>query len=333
MTLITPSLLNKEGLFIYTVSMDTILDYVARIVEPEERQGSAVLATQEYICSVLERYKIPYILNSFSAEVPRTRTAFLEADGVMIPCKGCGLMSGEFEKQSPVISSPTPVDVIIEEPLIAFNPECEVISRGEYFFAPALAIARKDAERVKNASSVHGKVEVERKQYEFSHILVGNMENPRAVVFAHYDSLAKGAFDNASGSATVLHAIVNNPSLLSSTLFVFDPCEELSFEKPTYWGYGFRVFEEKYYPLLQGAEMIIPVDGVGNGPVHHDTNSEILHLAFPLKNSKALGPKISTLYADIGALPSIYHSPADTIENLKEEHLLEAEKKLVELIR
>lgn len=312
--------------------MDNVLDYVRCIIEPMERQGSAVFEVQKYICSVLEAHKIPYKLNPFTAEIPRTRTAFLRADEEIIPCEGCGLESGEINSDSPLVTSPTPVDILLMKPLIAFNPECEAISRGEYFFAPALAISRKYADKVRRASRIVGRVDVEKKQYEFSHILVGNAVNPQNIVFAHYDSISKGAFDNASGVATVLHTIVQNPTLLSSTLFVFDPCEELSFERPTYWGYGFRIFEEKYYSILQGAQKIIPVDGVGNGPVQHDANPEILHLAFPLKNSKALGAKISTLYADISMLPSIYHSSIDTIENLKEEWLLDAKKKLIELI-
>lgn len=312
--------------------MGKILDYVSAVASYPERQGGTVLAVQRFICSELEKNNIPFVLEPFFADIPESK-AFLGIDGVSIQCEGCGLVSGKISSDTPVISAPTPADVLIETPIITFNPACEAISRGEYFFAPAIAIARKDVEIVRNAKNISGGIEVAKMKYEFSHILVGNVEKPKAVVFAHYDSISKGAFDNASGVAVVLHTILKYPKLLESTLFVFDPCEELSFGKPTYWGYGFRVFEERHINILEHASIILPVDGVGNGPTQQNIDPNILNLAFPLKHMERFLPKIVTIHGDIKALPAIYHSPLDVADNLTEKYLIDAERVLADVIK
>ncbi len=311
--------------------MKTILEYVSALASREERQGDALRSVDEFIGSVLEEYRIPHKREEFVAEIPESE-AFLEIDGIPVPCLGCGLVGGEIPHDAPVIESPTSADILIETPSIAFNPSCEAISRAEFFFAPVVAIARGDAERVRNAKERKGRLIVKKKNYACAHILAGNTDDPRSVVFAHFDSISRGAFDNASGVAVALHAILSRPELLKTTLFVFDPNEELSFEKPTYWGKGFRVFEERHAGILEGADVIVPLDGVGNGPARKNTDPGILHLAFPLAHMEKFIAKIVTIHGDTETLPAIYHSSLDVPENLSEKYLLDAEETLLDMI-
>ena len=163
--------------------------------------------------------------------------------------------------------------------------------------------------------------------------MVGNTTNPKNIVFAHYDSINTGAIDNGSGVAVSLYVAINQPELLQETLFVFDPHEELSFTKPTYWGEGFRVFQRKFPELFANAEKLVPIDCVGYGKTMVDKNPNTHYLAFPITDIETFNSKITTLHAGFESLMSVYHSAADLPKLLSEEYLQESARALVKVLK
>lgn len=309
-----------------------ILTYVEDLCMSLGRQQKNVLAAERYITAELRRNGVPYITSKFMVETPLC-TATLSVDDKNIECRGTSFVGGVIDSKSAVLSSTIPSRFNLENPNINFNPYSDSISCVNFYFAPAIAIARKDVPKIVLGKNIKGKVSVKKVQTLVSHILVGNIKNPKNIIFAHYDSILTGALDNASGVAVSLFLAIQQKELLKDSLFVFDPCEELSFDKPTYWGYGFRVFEKKFSKLMKGAKKIIPLDCVGNGPVTIDSDPKILYLAFPIKNFEALKKKMITLYSSLPGLMRVYHSASDKPSILKEKYLLEAAIKLTTLLK
>ncbi len=196
----------------------------------------------------------------------------------------------------------------------------------------ALAVDRNALQKILNAKHVRGEVIVKPYEFESANILVGNRENSRVIVFAHYDSIETGAMDNASGVAVTMQALLPHPETLTETLYIFSGNEELSFDYPTYWGRGFREFEKKYMDIIQGCEKICVVDALGNGKTIVSQDKNITHLAFPIKNIKKRSDKIFLLYGDLEKLMRIYHSKGDTVEFLEEKYLKEAVAMIVKFL-
>ncbi len=118
------------------------------------------------------------------------------------------------------------------------------------------------------------------------------------------------------------------PDILKKTLLVFDPNEELSYDYPTYWGHGYRVFEKRHGRLLKQAEKIISVDSVGNGSPQIIRDPKILNLAFPIAGLSKLLSKTTTIGGDIKKMMEVYQSEAD-LPDLLSETSLEKTKRLV----
>jgi len=152
-------------------------------------------------------------------------------------------------------------------------------------------------------------------------------------LFAHYDSINLGATDNASGVAVLMSLIVDNAATLKDVLYVFAGNEELSYDNPTYWGHGYRAFEDKYIDLLNKAKEILVVDCVGNGKtiIYDDENSK--YLAFPIKNIKSLSGKTKIISASFKKLMRVYHSDGDSIEELNQKNFEEARELLMNQIK
>ncbi len=311
--------------------MENITNIIKEITKYKNRQGVELLEVQKYIQNTLNINNIPFVLNEFKSIVPRCE-ATLKIDGLSVECKGCSYVGGKITSKSCILSSTTPSRFNLDNTNINFNPYSDAVSCSNFYFAPAIAISKKDIITVINAKNIDGEVKVERIETNVAHILVGNLQNPKNIIFAHFDSISTGAIDNASGVAVVLNTIIQNPEILEESLFVFDPNEELSYDKPTYWGHGFRVFEEKYSNLFDIAEKIIPIDCVGNGIAKVDSNPEIIYLAFPIKEFEKYKSKMLTIYSDIDQLMTVYHSDADVISNLDEDKLKEAQDLLLSLL-
>ncbi len=308
------------------------LNIIKQITKYPTRQSRHLLAVEKYICDLLEIHTISYTRNSFVSKVPECISSLI-VDGKKIPTKGCSFKSGDITSKECILSSTTPSRYNLDNSNINFNPFANAISQSNYYFAPAVAISKNYLLRVIQGKKIKGRVTVKKISTRVSHILVGNKKNPKSIVFAHYDSISRGAIDNASGVAVVLHCILNNRFLLKNTLFVFDPNEELSFDKPTYWGHGFRVFENKFSDIMVAAKKIIPIDCVGNGPVIVDNDPKILYLAFPIRQFEKFKDKIITLYSNIQGLMTVYHSDDDTFKNISAKYLKDAEEKLIKLLK
>lgn len=292
------------------------------------RQDENLKKTEGYILSYLKRRGVKTYVETFSVVIPQITKATLMADGKNIVCLGCSFVGGKITSKDNILSSTISSRYNIELPNINFNPYSPKICRNNFYFAPAVAIARADVAKVAKAKKVVGEVVVKKFKGNSSHVLAGNKRDPKNIVFAHYDAIGSGAIDNASGVAACLYLIKNFPETLANTLFVFDGNEELSYDFPTYWGHGFRVFEKRHKALLEKAEKIIAVDCVGNGPTTTVSDINILKYAFPIENLLKWSPKISTMYGDIPKLMKVYHSDSDNLGQLDEKFLRQAVKVL-----
>ncbi|MEN9557912.1 MAG: hypothetical protein RL141_281 [Candidatus Parcubacteria bacterium] len=199
-----------------------------------------------------------------------------------------------------------------------------MISRSNHYFAPAVAVAKKDLPSILAATDVQGIVRVRSKTHRSANILIGNIKNPLTIFFCHYDSLGPGATDNAAGTTVLMKCAIDDPRLRERCLFVIAGNEELSYDRPVYWGHGYRVFEKQYPHLMQGAKRLVMVDCVGNGKTTIDRSKEMLSLSFPLAQFDRWQKKLYSLYGDADALWKVYHSEADTIRTVKRQYLDDA---------
>jgi len=162
-----------------------------------------------------------------------------------------------------------------------------------------------------------------------SNILVGNLVNSKVILLTHFDAIGPGALDNASGVAVSLAVLINNPDFVKDNLAVFSGCEETSYEKPVYWGYGYCQFERKYGQLLKNCRAIYVVDCVGNGRLHFFQGDYYFHEAVPLKKLNLVKDKLFVLTGSVKKLLAICHTKKDTVAGLKPKYLEASYKELV----
>jgi hypothetical protein len=250
--------------------------------------------------------------------------AQLRADGKDVPCEGCCFSSGMIEGKDVLVSSSMPSIYFQDKPNISFNPSCPVISCGNHYFAPALAVSHAGLSRVLKAKKVQGEVRVRLQKHTSMNILAGNRKNPTTVCIAHYDSVKTGALDNASGVAVLMDIIARHPETLKNTLYVFSGSEEISTDRPYYWGRGFRALQRRHPRLFAGTKRILVVDCVGNGPTNANNDPSILSRAFPIDGFDAHRRKITLFYGDIDHLMTVYHSELDDSRGMSKKWLREA---------
>ncbi|MEK7213891.1 MAG: hypothetical protein AAB637_02145, partial [Patescibacteria group bacterium] len=114
---------------------------------------------------------------------------------------------------------------------------------------------------------------------------------------------------------------------LKDNLFVFDGNEEIPYDKPVYWGKGYRNFEKKYSKQISKAEKLIIIDCVGYDKtivLTRKSQNNIIKLAFPIENINKYSSKIKLITFDYDKLMSVYHSDLDIPELIKESYLEEA---------
>ncbi|MEK9161321.1 MAG: hypothetical protein AAB822_01035, partial [Patescibacteria group bacterium] len=128
-------------------------------------------------------------------------------------------------------------------------------------------------------------------------------------------------------------ALINDSYLLKNNLFVFDGNEELSYDYPTYWGHGYRVFEKRHKIILKKAKKIFVVDCVGNGKTNIINDQKIINLAFPIYSIEKLKDKIFIVSGSMEKLRRVYHSEKDIAKEIKKLFLNEAEELLVRELR
>jgi Iap family predicted aminopeptidase len=304
------------------------ISFIKGLLGFSPRQGKNEVKAAKFIISFLDKSGVDYLIQKFDTKVPLIKEAKLMADGKKIECKGCSFVSGKIENKDYLISNLTPSSCFLEYPNINFNPKCKVISLDNFYFAPSVTIKTNDLSKVAKAKKVKGEVKVEEFVYESANILVGNVKNPKNILFAHYDSVEKGATDNGSGVAVLMDLILSYPGTMEDNLYIFSGNEELSYDKPTYWGHGFRVFEKEYDFAMAGAVNIMAVDCVGNGKTNVSHDKHLIKLAFPINNLDKWSDKISVVFGDFDRLMSVYHSNNDDISELKGVYLDEAVKLL-----
>lgn len=300
------------------------IDFIEGLLQFSPRLGLSERKAAEFIISVLKGNNVAFTVQEFETSVPIARKAWLEADGKRIACLNSSFTGGAIDGKNSIVSSLTPSRLFLEYPNINFNPECPEISLGNFYFAPSVAVSRTDLPKILRAKKVKAETVVEPYNYSAWNILVGNAENPNSIIFAHYDSLATGACDNASGASILMHMVLKQPEFLKKNLFVFAANEELSYDKPTYWGHGFRAFEEANLSLMASSKRLIAVDCAGNGKNNFDSNDRMIYLAFPIKRSGEWMDKILVLYGDLNKENKVYHSKLDDIKQLNKKSLLEA---------
>lgn len=289
-----------------------------------ERQLAGEHAARNLLCDWLHAAAVPYRVQSFMTAVPKILQASLVADGKTIPAAGTSFVSGTITDSSTLISSLTSSQKFLYEQNINFNPRCKVISRSNHYFAPSLAVAPAALSAICRASTIQGIVRVKKIKHCSANILVGNTKNPQTILFCHYDSIGPGAVDNASGTALLLQMIIETPKYLKENLFVFAGNEELSYDQPVYWGRGYRVFERRYYSLLQRAKNILIIDCLGQTAARQYRDPAIVRLGFPVMHQHRWTKKIAMIAGDLGALMRVYHSSADTANIIQPGHMHQA---------
>lgn len=306
--------------------------FVDKLLSFSPRQGENALKTADYIEKILKKHKVSFVLEKFQINIPLLR-ATLNVDGKKIPCEGCSFASGKITGNEAIASSLIPSRFLINFSNINFNPKCDGISVSNFYFSPAIAVSRKDIPTIVNAKKVFGQIESIKYKGQSRQILAGNTHSPKNIIFGHYDSIGMGAVDNASGVAVMSSALINDSDLLKNNLFVFDGNEELSYDYPTYWGHGYRVFEKRHKIILKKAKKIFVVDCVGNGKTNIINDQKIINLAFPIYSIEKLKDKIFIVSGSMEKLRRVYHSEKDIAKEIKKLFLNEAEELLVRELR
>ncbi len=310
---------------------EKIIETIKKIVRFSPRIFKNEIKTRKFIEEKLRKNDISYQLQFFKTTLPFYKKFSLCLDDIKIKCKPTCFKSGKIEEKA-LISS-LHVREEFKEANINFNPYCRSLSLPTFYYAPSLAISRKDISKVLKAKNVIGKVKVSKKTYTTANLLVGNLKNPNSIYFTHYDCIERGVIDNAVGVALILNLILMKKDFLKQNLFVFSACEEISYDE-VYWGYGFRVFEEEFKSLLNNAKKIIVIDSVGQTNANIiKGDEELVKEAFPIKNLKRFSKKISLIIGDIQELMKIYHSELDNLSAIKLNVLYDTNTKLLKFLK
>jgi len=167
-------------------------------------------------------------------------------------------------------------------------------------------------------------------KHRTNNILVGNLSKQKSILLTHFDAIGPGALDNASGVAVCLKVLIEHPDFIKDNLVVFSGSEETSQDKPIYWGYGYRQFEQKYSHLLKNCRAIYVVDCIGNGRLHFFQGDYYFRQAVPLKNLKTVKHKTYVLTGSVKKLFQVYHDVTDTPEKLSQKYLEASYNQLIE---
>lgn len=300
------------------------LRFIRRMISFSPRQFEGEKRSADFLVSWLKKNKISYDQQKFNVKIPKIKKATLKVNGEPVSCDGASMVSGETKNGEYIISNSLVMpdqNISLNKFCISYNPKCKIISNNNYYFTPTVSIAFKDLKKIIKAKNVCGKVEVEAIDHRAINILVGNKKNPKNICLAHYDSIKSGAIDNASGVSLMMGVICSDYEILQDTLFVFSASTELSYNKPVYYGYGFRVFEKKYFKQLENAQKIIIIDCIGYGETKIISDRELIKLASSMNNTDKWFDKIVVLAGNLDLLMTIYHSSLDDGRYLKEKFL------------
>lgn len=298
-----------------------------------ERQLKGEQQARKIIEKFLVDHGALYEVQEYDTFIPRYKKWNLLVDGKKIESLPCGYVSGKITGKDTILSSLISSQKNLYDTNINFNPSCKKISRSNHYFAPALAINRKDVGKVVMADTVLGEMVVEKKKHRSANILVGNLKNPKRIIFSHYDSVSTGAVDNASGTALSCDLIISQPELLKENLFALCGNEELSYDEPIYWGHGYREFELKYPKLLKSAKEILILDSFGHTKPQKITSVPVMTLAFPITAIEVYAPKMTVVAGSLNKLMDFYHAENDTPKEITPAYYVEAMKLVQKLMK
>lgn len=322
--------------------MRQIIDEVCQF---SPRQGEGETQTSEYIMRFFKQEGIPFNIEEYETVIPVIHSARLELENSLYKSpdvEGCSLVGGFIGGSAGMADSICPSPYVYEDytSLITHNPYSTAASPATFFRIPAIAVAKHIHEKIlvmkqRGKASFRGSVQVEKQSHTGRNILIGNVDNPKTICLTHYDSINRGALDNASGVAVVQHAIAHMREDMQDVLFAMCGTEELSYDE-LYWGNGYRALEKSMPHLFENADKIVVVDSVGSAAPTATADAKTCHAAIPLHNFRDVQEKIRVIIGDIdgkNGLFSVYHSWDDDGRNLSEEHLENTRDMLIEMNR
>jgi len=281
--------------------------------------------TSKYIKQNLEKVGIDFFDQYFSVSIPFDEGSYIILDnGEKIIGKANSFVSGHFEEKN--IYSSQNINQEINIPHINYNQYYDAFSGVIFYDFPVINIKKSDLIKVINSEEIKVDVNVKRRLIKNENILVGNKKNPKNIIFTHFDTIFNGALDNSSGTATLLYGIISNKINIKENLIVFSGCEELSYDRPYYWGYGYRVFEYEYKEILEKSKKIIVYDMFGHSKP--TLTKDYIKEAFPIM-SEYLYKKSIQISESNNDWIKFYHSDADTIDKINEYYIEEGLKLLL----
>ena len=284
--------------------------------------------TSKYIKQNLEKVEIDFFDQYFSVSIPFDEGSYIILDnGEKIIGNVNSFVSGYFEEKN--IYSSQNINQEINIPHINYNQYYDAYSGVIFYDFPVINIKKSDLIKVINSEEIKVYVNVKRKLIKNENILVGNIKNPKNIIFTHFDTVFNGAVDNSSGTATLLYGIINNKINIKENLIVFSGCEELSYDRQYYWGYGYRVFEYEYKEILEKSEKIIAYDMFGHSKP--TLTKEYIKEAFPIM-SEYLYEKSIQISESNNDWIKFYHSDADTIDKINEYYIEEGLELLLKIL-
>ncbi len=308
------------------------IKFISKLSALGQRQLNNEKKALGIIKAELKKFGIIFSEQKYITYIPKVLKEKLVVDGIEIPAKATSFVSGKISSKSAIVSSLISSQKFLYEPNINFNPQCQAISKSNHYFAPSLAISKNSLPLLLTATKIQGEVKVQKIAHQSSNVLVGNLKNPRNIIFCHYDSIGPGACDNAAGCAVVINMILADKGAESENLYVIAGNEELSYDQGIYWGHGYRVFQQKYNKLLLKADKLVVVDSVGQSKTVVTQNPAIVKLGFPLKNMEKYSKKTYMISGGLSELMDIYHSDLDLVSGIKSAFLSEAEQIALKLI-
>ncbi len=310
-----------------------MMKYTKKIIEDltliGERQLEGEKKAQKIIETFLTEQNIKFCVQEYVTQIPKYLDWGLKADEHKIDSLPCGFKSGKITDKNTILSSLISSQKNFYDANINFNPLCDFISRSNHYMAPALAINKKDVQRVIDAKEIDGFMNVEKVKHKSANILVGNLNNPEYIIFSHYDSIEKGAVDNASGVAISLNIIAEEQGILEKSLFVIAGNEEISYDETIYWGHGYRVFQKEYSKILEEVKNIFILDSFGYSPLEITSDSAIVRLGFPIKNMEIFIDKIKFFTGSFEGLMPFYHAENDVMDKISDSYLQECGDELL----
>ena len=294
------------------------------LVSISPRRGKKESLAGELIKQFLSEENVPFVVQRFQASVPVTKKAELYADNVSIPCLGTSFVSGDITNN---VSIQEPYEKTGAKEMIIYNPLSKGICAQSLKEVPTLAVNIEYVDILKKSKNISGKVEVEEEEFPTQNIMVGNIINPKKIIFAHYDSIVgAGALDNAAAVDVLYQTILSDRSLLNDYLFVFAGCEEESISNHDGY-YGFEMFDNEYRSIMDSTEEIIIIDGVGVSEPYW--THENIDWVFGIPRLSEIESKAILMENTQSIVRQYYHSPLDTLDILDNKYIDQAREFLI----